>query len=283
MKVAFSFWKNKQENSAVTDDQIQQIALEKIKPNRFQPRKTFDQQKITELAETLKEHGMLQPIILRQTVENKYEIIAGERRFRAALELGWQQVPAIIKKMSDKEAASFAVIENLQREELTAIEEAQAYRRLMELNQLTQGQLAENLGKSQSFIANKLRLLKLTPVVQQAILKRQVTERHGRSVVGLAPQLQEKIIHQVIAKQLTVKETEKLVNDALNVRSIKQKPIFAKKSKGKTQDMRVAINTIKKSLKMISDSGIVLTTKEEEGPNYHRIIIDLPLENKKQN
>ncbi|KRM88677.1 chromosome partitioning protein, DNA-binding protein [Liquorilactobacillus vini DSM 20605] len=283
MKVAFSFWKNKQGNSAVTDDQIQQIALEKIKPNRFQPRKTFDQQKITELAETLKEHGMLQPIILRQTVENKYEIIAGERRFRAALELGWQQVPAIIKKMSDKEAASFAVIENLQREELTAIEEAQAYRRLMELNQLTQGQLAENLGKSQSFIANKLRLLKLTPVVQQAILKRQVTERHGRSVVGLAPQLQEKIIHQVIAKQLTVKETEKLVNDALNARSIKQKPTFAKKSKGKTQDMRVAINTIKKSLKMISDSGIVLTTKEEEGPNYHRIIIDLPLENKKQN
>ncbi|WP_026049587.1 nucleoid occlusion protein [Liquorilactobacillus vini] len=281
--MAFSFWKNKQGNSAVTDDQIQQIALEKIKPNRFQPRKTFDQQKITELAETLKEHGMLQPIILRQTVENKYEIIAGERRFRAALELGWQQVPAIIKKMSDKEAASFAVIENLQREELTAIEEAQAYRRLMELNQLTQGQLAENLGKSQSFIANKLRLLKLTPVVQQAILKRQVTERHGRSVVGLAPQLQEKIIHQVIAKQLTVKETEKLVNDALNARSIKQKPTFAKKSKGKTQDMRVAINTIKKSLKMISDSGIVLTTKEEEGPNYHRIIIDLPLENKKQN
>ena len=283
MKVAFSFWKNKQENSAVTDDQIQQIALEKIKPNRFQPRKTFDQQKITELAETLKEHGMLQPIILRQTVENKYEIIAGERRFRAALELGWQQVPAIIKKMSDKEAASFAVIENLQREELTAIEEAQAYRRLMELNQLTQGQLAENLGKSQSFIANKLRLLKLTPVVQQAILKRQVTERHGRSVVGLASQLQEKIIHQVIAKQLTVKETEKLVKDALNTRSVKQKTTFAKKSKGKTQDMRVAINTIKKSLKMISDSGIALTTKEEEGPNYHRIIIDLPLENRKQN
>ncbi|WP_281165248.1 nucleoid occlusion protein [Liquorilactobacillus sicerae] len=281
--MAFSFWKNKQGNSAATDDQIQQIALEKIKPNRFQPRKTFDQQKITELAETLKEHGMLQPIILRQATENKYEIIAGERRFRAALELDWQQVPAIIKKMSDKEAASFAVIENLQREELTAIEEAQAYRRLMELNQLTQGQLAENLGKSQSFIANKLRLLKLTPVVQQAILKRQVTERHGRSVVGLTPQLQEKIIQQVITEQLTVKETEKLVKDALNTRSVKQKPTFSKKSKGKTQDMRVAINTIKKSLKMISDSGITLTTKEEEGPNYHRIIIDLPLENKDRN
>lgn len=283
--MAFSFWKGKKTNDQPEVNEVQQISLADIMPNRFQPRQAFDPQKITELAATLQEHGMLQPIVLRKVATGQaadYEIIAGERRFRAALQLGWQQIPAIVKQMSDTEAASFAVIENLQREELTAIEEARAYRKLMELNALTQSQLAQNLGKSQSFIANKLRLLKLVPTVQQALLEHKITERHGRSVVGLTAELQEKIIKQVIASQLTVKETEQLVKKLQQPQTKKTKTSTSKHTKGKTQDLRVAVNTIKKSLKMIKDSGIELTTTEEEGPGYHRIIIDLPFTGKKQ-
>lgn len=283
--MAFSFWKDKKTNDQPQADEVQQIPLADIIPNRFQPRQAFDPQKITELAETLQEHGMLQPIILRKVAANQaadYEIIAGERRFRAALQLGWQQIPAIIKQMSDTEAASFAVIENLQREELTAIEEARAYRKLMELNDLTQGQLAQNIGKSQSFIANKLRLLKLTPAVQQALLEHKITERHGRSVVGLTAELQAKVIKQVIASQLTVKETEQLVKKLQQPKIKRKQAASSRHTKGKTQDVRVAVNTIKKSLKMIKDSGIKLTTTEEEGPGYYRIIIDLPFAGKKQ-
>ena len=286
--MAFSFWKNKQETAApMAAAQVQQIPTAQIIANHYQPRQVFDQEKIAELAATLQEHGMLQPIILRSAAakeEQQYEIIAGERRFRAALQLKWDKVPAIIKEMSDTEAASFAVIENLQREGLTAIEEAQAYQELMELNQLNQSQLAKEIGKSQSFVANKLRLLKLAPFVKQALLTRKISERHGRSVVGLSVEAQSKIIQQTIDQQLTVKETESLVKSQVTTSAqdkVSKKKSQHKLAKGKTQDLRVAVNTIKQSLKLISDSGINVTTHEEQGPDYHRIIIDLPLETEK--
>ncbi|MCI1633862.1 MAG: nucleoid occlusion protein [Liquorilactobacillus nagelii] len=286
--MAFSFWKNKQETAApMAAAQVQQIPTAQIIANHYQPRQVFDQEKIAELAATLQEHGMLQPIILRSAAakeEQQYEIIAGERRFRAALQLKWDKVPAIIKEMSDTEAASFAVIENLQREGLTAIEEAQAYQELMELNQLNQSQLAKEIGKSQSFVANKLRLLKLAPFVKQALLTRKISERHGRSVVGLSVEDQSKIIQQTIDQQLTVKETENLVKSQVTTSAqdkVSKKKPQHKLAKGKTQDLRVAVNTIKQSLKLISDSGIKVTTHEEQGPDYHRIIIDLPLETEK--
>ena len=286
--MAFSFWKNKQETAApMAAAQVQQIPTAQIIANHYQPRQVFDQEKIAELAATLQEHGMLQPIILRSAAakeEQQYEIIAGERRFRAALQLKWDKVPAIIKEMSDTEAASFAVIENLQREGLTAIEEAQAYQELMELNQLNQSQLAKEIGKSQSFVANKLRLLKLAPFVKQALLTRKISERHGRSVVGLSVEAQSKIIQQTIDQQLTVKETESLVKSQVTTSAqdkVSKKKSQHKLAKGKTQDLRVAVNTIKQSLKLISDSGIKVTTHEEPGPDYHRIIIDLPLETEK--
>lgn len=284
--MAFSFWKGKQEAPA-TAAQVQQIPLTQIMANHYQPRQVFDQGKIAELAATLQEHGMLQPIILRlasNTSSKKYEIIAGERRFRAAQQLKWEKIPAIVKEMNDTEAASFAVIENLQREGLTAIEEAQAYQELMELNQLSQSRLAQEIGKSQSFVANKLRLLKLAPFVKQALLKREISERHGRSVVGLPPESQIEIIKQTIDQQLTVKETESLVkaqsttvSQTKSMKKTKQR----KSAKGKPRDVRVAVNTVKQSLKLISDSGIKATMREEQGPGYHRIIIDLPLETEK--
>ena len=131
-----------------------------IKPNKYQPRTVFSEEKIEELARTIHTHGVIQPIVIRNVDDGKYEIIAGERRYRAMKKLGWTEVPAIIRELDDKETASIALIENLQREELTAIEEAYAYEKLLELHSLTQEALAQSLGKGQSTVANKLRLLK---------------------------------------------------------------------------------------------------------------------------
>lgn len=211
--MAFSFFKSKKEEKVEDDTQekVQELPIEQVEVNEDQPRQVFSEESIAELAETIQSHGLLQPIIVRPIGDNKYQIIAGERRYRAIKKLNWQKIPAIVKKMDEKEAASMAVIENLQREGLTAIEEAESYRKLMDLNQLTQLELARAIGKSQAFVANKLRLLKLSPLVQRAILQREISERHGRSIVSLPEKKQVEILKKIIDKKLSVKETEKIV------------------------------------------------------------------------
>src|SRR5690625_2164981 len=140
-------------------EDVVQLNVNQIVPNAFQPRTQFDDEKIKELAQTLQTHGMIQPIVVRRKDEEQFEVIAGERRLRAAKLLGWQNISAIIRNMSDTETASVALIENIQREELSVIEEAKAYAQLIELHSLTQEALAQRLGKSQSTIANRIRLL----------------------------------------------------------------------------------------------------------------------------
>ena len=174
-------------------EEVIKIAIEKITPNRYQPRTVFDDEKIEELSRTIHTHGVIQPIVVRPFGE-QYEIIAGERRYRAIKKLGWPEVPAIVRNLNDKETASIALIENLQREELTAIEEALAYQQLLELHSLTQEALAQRLGKGQSTVANKLRLLKLPQFVQTAILNRELTERHARALIAIKDeQLQQQL------------------------------------------------------------------------------------------
>lgn len=280
--MAFSFFgKNKHEEEPRKGDEVVQVPLTAIISNRFQPRQIFTKESIGELADTIREHGLLQPIILREYEPHKYEIIAGERRFKAIETLNWEKIPAIVRKMSDNEAASMAVIENLQRESLTAIEEAQAYQQLMKLNGLTQGQLGQAIGKSQSFVANKLRLLKLTSQVQEAILQRKLTERHGRALVSLDQHQQNQLLEQIEDKKLSVKETEQLVQ-----KNSKSKPQAKKKpkvhTKGTSRSTKVAVNTIKKSVKMVQDAGIKLKTSEEDVAGFHRMIIDIPLDDTKQ-
>ena len=142
------------------------VSTERIVPNRYQPRKVFDESKIKELAQSIKEHGLLQPIVVRPIEEGMYEIIAGERRFRAMKYNDLPETEVIIKPLNDKETAAVALIENIQRENLSAIEEAEAYKKLLDLEDITQHDLAVSMGKSQSFIANKLRLLKLSePII----------------------------------------------------------------------------------------------------------------------
>jgi len=166
------------------NEEIKKIPIDQIIPNRFQPRTVFDDGKIEELARTIHTHGIIQPIVVRE-VEDSFEIIAGERRWRAMKKLGWDFAPSIIKNFNDTETASVALIENLQREELSPIEEAMAYGKLLELHHLTQEALAQRLGKGQSTVANKLRLLKLPQQVQDALLNKMITERHARSLIPL--------------------------------------------------------------------------------------------------
>ncbi|MER2226855.1 MAG: nucleoid occlusion protein [Carnobacterium sp.] len=253
---------------------VQEIAVQQIVPNRFQPRKVFNEEKLDELARTIHIHGLIQPIILRKYEENKYEIVAGERRFRAMQLLEWKEVPAIVQEMSDNETASVALIENLQREELTAIEEAEAYQGLMALNELTQEALAQRIGKSQSFIANKLRLLKLAEPLKEALLNRTITERHGRSVLALSHEEQNELLSVIIEKKLTVKETERLVKQKVAEKNNTQEQP-KKRVRKISKDLRLALNTINKSVELIKETGMPLEAIEEDLEDVYRITIEI--------
>jgi len=254
-------------------DEIKKIPIGDIVPNQFQPRTVFDDEKIEELARTIHTHGVIQPIVLREFEDGKYEIIAGERRWRAMKSLGWEEVPAIINNLSDAETASVALIENLQREELSPIEEAIAYGKLLEIHSLTQEALAQRLGKGQSTVANKLRLLKLPQEVQDALLNKTISERHARSLIPLKdPEKQVMLLAEIIEKSLNVKQTEIRVEKLLNQSAEKPKP----KRKAFSKDMRIAVNTIRQSLSMVTDSGINLKSEEEEFDDFYQITIQIP-------
>jgi len=254
-------------------EEVKKIPVSNIVPNRFQPRTVFDETKIEELARTIHTHGIIQPIVVRELEGAQFEIIAGERRFRAVQMLGWVDVPVIIKNLSDTETASVALIENLQREELTPIEEAMAYGKLLEIHNLTQEALAQRLGKGQSTVANKLRLLKLPEEVQEALLQKSITERHARALIPLKePQKQIAMVQLIIEKSLNVKQTEDEVVKMLTKEDPKPKP----RRRAVSKDVRIAFNTIRQSLSMVADSGIKLDSKEEEFDDFYQITIKIP-------
>jgi ParB family chromosome partitioning protein len=313
--MAFSLFNFGKSENNDTKQKVVDVKLDQIIPNRYQPRQVFDKDGIRELAQTIDEHGLLQPIVVREYEPAKYEIIAGERRYRAMKLLEWETAPAIIEKMSDHEAASLALVENLQRSQLSSVEEAQAYRRLMDLNHLTQAALAKGMGKSQSFVANKLRLLKLIKPVQTAILDHRITERHGRAMLDLDEKQQRDMLMKVVNNRLTVRQTEDEVAKALGrplpSEIAKQKaaarqrelapiapsgeplpPVGAKQSsapakkkkraKRKTKpakqinDARLALNTIKKSIQLAKDSGFTVTTQEKNDDKSYQLVIEIP-------
>jgi len=253
--------------------EIHQLDIQKIVPNRFQPRTIFDEEKIEELAATIKIHGVIQPIVVREMENGGFEVIAGERRLRAMKKLGWTEVPAIINNLTDAQTASVALIENLQREELTPIEEALAYGKLLQIHQLTQEALAQKLGKGQSTVANKLRLLKLPQQIQDSLLKKEITERHARALIPLKnEELQVKLLSEIIERNLNVKQTEDRVVKLLEEGNAKPKP----KRKAFSKDVRIAVNTIRQSVTMCEDSGIKLDSKEEEFEDFYQITIKIP-------
>ena len=260
------------------NEEVKQIPIDQIHPNRFQPRTVFDDEKIDELASTIHTHGIIQPIVVREIGTSQYEIIAGERRFRAAKKLGWSTVPALVKNLNDAQSASIALIENLQREELSPIEEAMAYDKLLEIHHLTQEALAQRLGKGQSTVANKLRLLKLPKQVQDALLNKKITERHARALIPLKDEEKQlKLLDEILEKHLNVKQTEERVQKLLASESApKPKPKRISLSK----DLRIAVNTIRQSMAMVKKSGIPVEADEEELEDYYQITIKIPKKKK---
>ncbi|MBH0158291.1 nucleoid occlusion protein [Fictibacillus sp. 5RED26] len=257
------------------NEEVLQLPVQRIIPNRFQPRTVFIDERIEELSQTIEAHGIIQPIVVRGIGDDKYELIAGERRWRAVQKLGWEKIPAIIKEMDDSQTASVALIENLQREELTAIEEAMAYAKLLELHGLTQEGLAQKLGKGQSTIANKLRLLKLPQSIQDALLQKKVTERHARALIVLkSPVKMEAVLQEIIEKQLNVKQTEERVKRMIESETAEKKPQSRRKSYSK--DMRLAINTVRQSVDMVVQSGLSIDTEEEEHEEFYQFTIRIP-------
>ncbi|MBQ6282981.1 MAG: ParB/RepB/Spo0J family partition protein [Bacilli bacterium] len=197
--------------------EIVQISVEDIIPNRFQPRLTFDVEALNELANSIKEHGIIQPLVVRK-LQDKYEIIAGERRYKAAVLNGMIKVPCIVMNLNDNESAEVAVIENIQRKEMTPLEEAKSYKKILDKGYLTQEELARKMGKSQSNIANKLRLLNLDDVVQEAILNGKISERHARSLLKVeSKQEQRNILSEIIEKRLTVRQTDELIKEKFGI------------------------------------------------------------------
>ena len=253
-------------------DEIVNLKLASIIPNRQQPRTIFDDERISELAESIKEHGIIQPVIVRK-IDNGYELIAGERRFRATKSLALDTIPAIIKDYDDLTTASIAIIENIQREDLTSIEEALAYKQLMKLHGTTQAEIASQVGKSQSTIANKVRLLNLSSEVQDAILKREISERHARTLLSVKDKgLQVKLLDIIIKKNLNVSQTEKLIEDYLVPKE--------KKQKGKTitkipRNFKLAINTFNQAAQMVEKTGVKVKTQTEETDDAYVITISL--------
>ena len=187
---------------------IQNVNIDYIIPNRFQPRLTFDEKSLNELASSIKEHGIIQPLVLRR-LGDKYEIIAGERRYKAAQLAGLTEVPAIISNIDDNKSAEIALVENVQRRNLNSLEEAKSYKKILDKEGLTQEELAKKIGVSQSTIANKLRLLNLTSEAQDALMNDKISERHARSLLSVTnPEKQKALLNKVISERLTVRQLD---------------------------------------------------------------------------
>jgi len=248
---------------------VESIHTERIVPNRYQTRQVFEPNKIKELAESIDEHGLLQPIVVRPIEEGMFEIIAGERRFRALQSLNKTHADVIIRDLGDEETAVVALIENIQRENLSVVEEAEAYKKLLELGETTQSELAKSVGKSQSFIANKLRLLKLAPKVIERLREGKVTERHARAMLSLSETEQEALVETIISQKLNVKQTEARVKQKVGPEKVKAQRFAFEK------DLTDAREAVGKSLEEIEKSGVKYEHQAKDHDDYYEIKIKL--------
>ena len=253
------------------DDVLREILVDKIVPNKYQPRHEFTEEKIKELAESIKQNGLLQSITVRDIGNGFYELIAGERRLRAIKYLQHATTKAIVKELTEEQMATLALIENIQREELTPIEEAHAYQELLRINKLTQDELAKSLGKTQATVANKLRLLKLSKKVIEAINSKKITERHGRAMVKLDESAQEKILSQILSQNLNVSQTEEKIDTYLKIK----KDVKPVSTNANYDAQKLVIKLTKEIEKLEEKYGIDLNKEEEE--NMENIVIKVTI------
>lgn len=266
-------------------DQVMDLDIDKLVPNPFQPRKYFDTIQLDELARSIREMGVIQPILVRSRGE-VYEIVAGERRFRASQRAGLKQIPAVIREFSDRELAEVALVENLQRADLSYFEEAEGYRKLIEEFSLTQEEVAQRVGKSQPTIANKLRILKLDPAVRENVMVELLSERHIRALLKLnTPNDQLMILKEIYEHELTVRQTELLIEDYLAGKAILTEeeihmedapPEKRQRIKRIFRDMRIYINTIKSAVATIEEAGLPIKMTQTDHDDYIEVTIQLP-------
>lgn len=253
-------------------DNVVAINLEKIKPNPFQPRKEINEDKVNELAQSIKACGLIQPVVVRR-VGNGYQLIVGERRYLACRKLGWKKISASVKALSDNDMATIALIENLQRENLSYIEEANAYVNLMKNFSITQEELARRLGKTQSTIANKVRLLKLGRSVQEQLLKKGLSERHARALLKLdSEDKQMGMLNEISLRNLTVSQAEKRIDKINEEKTAKGQ---VKRSKAAIRDMRIVLNTIREAVALIESAGLYPEVDEKVEQDYIEVTIRL--------
>jgi len=257
--------------------EIVNIPVEKIQRNPFQPRTEFEENELIDLARSIRSYGLIQPIVVRKK-DQKYQIVAGERRYRACCMLGMTEIAAVIQEMNDEKAAAVSLIENIQRKELNYFEEANAYNILINNFGMTQDELARKIGRSQSAIANKLRILKLSENVKEIIEPGVVTERHARALLKISSaETQMEIVKQIYEKDLTVKETEELVN------KLSRNNIPGEKEGGKSKqnismiirDARIFLNTIRETVKRGKQTGVDIAMEERDLEDEYEIIIKI--------
>lgn len=244
--------------------EVVKIDINKIIPNKSQPRLEFFDESIEGLAESIKENGLLQPITVREN-ENGYELIAGERRLRAHKLIGKTEIEAIVLDKTDEESAKLALIENIQRENLNAVETAMAMRKIMEEDDLTQDELAKRLGYKQSTVANKLRLLKLPDYIKNAVAQGTLTERHARALLLVPSEKLEEVFNVIVTRKYNVAKTEEYI-----------KTLFEdKKIKGVGGSALIALNTFKKSYEMCKNTGLDIDYNTTEYDDYVKVTIKI--------
>jgi ParB family chromosome partitioning protein len=261
------------EVSETAGDRVYNLPVDMIEPNPFQPRKHFEPMALVDLATSIKQYGLMQPISVRITEDGGYELVAGERRLRAAKLADIPTIPALIVDITDKDSAILAMVENLQRQNLNYIEEAEGFAQLLMLHGLTQDELAKKMGKNQSTIANKLRLLKFSPKIKRQLIAKDLSERHARALLKLLKELPEEgaeqiileVIYKVAEEGFTVQKTEEMVDRLL---SSQTKKSYARSNiKGYIRDIRIFTNTIKQAVGIMQDSGVNAAYDIEEHGN----------------
>ena len=256
---------------------LEVIPVDYIRPNPYQPRRIFSEEGIAELAHSIKQYGLLQPITVRKLSHNYYEIIAGERRWRAVCKAGFTHIKAVVQPAIDEDSAVIALIENLQREDLHFFEEAEGYQSLMKEHGLTQEELARRLGKNQSTVANKMRILKLPVSVKDLVGEYKLTERHARALLRLHnEEAQLKLVRDIKQKNLSVKVTEDIVERMLQkLYGEEPAPLAGQHVVCIMRDYRIYVNTIKKALSRIKKSGVHVSYQASESKDKVSINIEL--------
>lgn len=257
------------------ENRVLEIPTIQIRPNKTQPRKTFDEDELRLLAQSIATNGILQPLTIRRVSQTEYELVAGERRLRAAVLAGITKVPCVLIKCTDKESAIFALLENIQRADLNMFEEARGISRLIRKYGLTQDEAAAKLGKKQSTVANKLRLLKLSMEEQDWILQAGLSERHARALLRIDDEeIRKEVLSRIVADNLSAKDTEDLVVRILCKTTVTDSPKQEKKFI--VRDVRIFVNTINKAVDTMRLSGINAIAKKLETDNYIEYTVKIP-------